>query len=123
MMARLAGMQGSGFRSRRSWLVVLTAVVMAAGMHWVFISVDGPAQEAAAIAKNSPRGNLSGLYPAWLGARELLINKRNPYSQDVTAEIQRGVWGRPLDPTNPNDPKDESRFAYPVYVAFILAPT
>src|SRR5262249_52249143 len=42
---------------------------------------------------------------------------------EVTKEIQRGYYGRELDPTRPNDPKDQQGFAYPVYVAFLLAPT
>jgi hypothetical protein len=41
----------------------------------------------------------------------------------VTREIQRGYYGRELDPTRATDPKDEERFAYPVYVVLLLAPT
>ncbi len=48
---------------------------------------------------------------------------QDPYSDEVTREIQLGYYGRVLDPTRPDDPKDEQRFAYPVYVAFLLAPT
>src|SRR5688572_7339223 len=70
-----------------------------------------------------PRGHLSDLYPSWLGSRELLLHGRDPYSAEITREIQTGFYGRPLDPTLPNDPKDEQRFAYPVYVAFLLSPT
>jgi hypothetical protein len=40
----------------------------------------------------------------------------------VTREIQVGYYGRPLDASRPNDPKDQQGFAYPVYVAFLLAP-
>ncbi len=70
-----------------------------------------------------PRGNLSDLYPRWLGARELLQSGRNPYSAEVTREIQQGYYGRPIDPGRPDDPKDQQGFAYPVYVVFLLAPT
>src|SRR4029077_13028807 len=35
---------------------------------------------------------------------------------------QTGYYGRPLDPTRSADPHDEQRFAYPVYVVFLLAP-
>jgi glycosyl transferase family 87 len=79
-------------------------------------------QVADAAAHERPRGNLSDLYPRWLGARELLLNHRNPYGDDITIEIQKGYYGRALDPGRPNDPKDQQGFAYPVYVVFLLAP-
>jgi hypothetical protein len=79
-------------------------------------------QVADAAARERPRGNLSDLYPRWLGARELLLHHRNPYGDDITIEIQKGYYGRALDPARPNDPKDQQGFAYPVYVVFLLAP-
>jgi len=82
-----------------------------------------PQQRAEAAALGKPRGNLSDLYPRWLGARELLLHRRNPYSPEITREIQQGYYGRPLDPTRLNDPKDQQGFAYPLYVVFLLAPT
>lgn len=79
-------------------------------------------QVAEATAHDRPRGNLSDLYPRWLGARELLLHQRNPYSDEVALEIQKGYYGRVLDPSRPGDPKDRQGFAYPVYVVFLLAP-
>jgi len=70
-----------------------------------------------------PRGNLSDLYPRWLGTRELLLHHRDPYSREVTLEIQAGYYRRPLDPSRPQDPIDQQAFAYPVYTAFLLAPS
>lgn len=82
-----------------------------------------PHQQADAAALGIPRGNLSDLYPRWLGARELLLHGRDPYGADTTREIQSGYYGRPIDPTRPNDPKDQQGFAYPVYIVLVLAPT
>ncbi len=76
-----------------------------------------------AAAHGKPRGNLSDLYPRWVGAKELLLHGRDPYSAEVTREIHAGYYGRPLDPSRPDDPTDEQAFAYPVYVVFLLAPT
>src|SRR5215467_6282693 len=91
---------------------------------WFYIQhVLIPHQLTQAALNDIPRGNLSDLYPRWLGARELLLHHRNPYSPEITREIQSGYYGRPLDPTRPADPHDEQRFAYPVYVVFLLAPT
>ncbi|MBV8050048.1 MAG: DUF2029 domain-containing protein [Acidobacteriaceae bacterium] len=81
-----------------------------------------PANTQVAQAKAVPIGNNSDLYPRWLGARELLLHHRDPYSPEVTREIQRGFYGREIDPGNPNDPHDQAAFAYPVYVVFVLAP-
>jgi hypothetical protein len=82
-----------------------------------------PQQIADAAAHGRPRGNLSDLYPRWLGARELLRHGRNPYSSEITREIQQGYYGRPLDPGRAEDPKDQQAFAYPAYVVFLMAPT
>ncbi len=90
---------------------------------WFYVQrVLIPYERADAAAHERPRGNLSDLYPRWRGARELLLHRRNPYSDDITLEIQRGYYGRPLDAAKPNDPIDQQAFAYPLYVVFLLAP-
>lgn len=105
-------------------VVVVVAAVLASASTWFYINQILRAQQLADAAIHSrPRGNLSDLYPRWLGARELLLHRRNPYSDDITREIQQGYYGRPLDPSRPDDPKDQQGFAYPAYVVFLLAPT
>jgi hypothetical protein len=98
--------------------------LLLAGSMWFYVDhILVPHQKQYATEHQIPRGNLSDLYPRWLGSRELLLNGRDPYSPQVTREIQAEYYGRPLDAARPDDPKDEERFAYPVYVAFVLAPT
>ena len=80
-------------------------------------------QLAESAAHDSPQGVFSDFYPRWLGTRELLLHHRNPYSLEVTRDIQVGYYGRPLDPRRPGDPKDQMGFAYPLYVVFLIAPT
>ncbi len=105
-------------------VVVLALAALAAASMWFYVSrVLVGYQITEAREHRRPRGNLSDLYPRWLGARELLLHHRNPYGDDVTREIQEGYYGRALDPSRPDDPKDEERFAYPVYVVFLLAPS
>lgn len=110
---------------KHSLLILELALAIAASastwfyMDWILRSQ----QQADAAAHNRPRGNLSDLYPRWLGARELLRHGRNPYSAEITREIQQGYYGRPLDVTRADDPKDQQAFAYPVYVVFLMAPT
>lgn len=98
--------------------------MLASASTWFYMDHILRAQQIAdAAVHNRPRGNLSDLYPRWLGARELLWRGRNPYSAQITREIQEGYYGRKIDPARPDDPKDEQGFAYPAYVVFLLAPT
>ena len=107
----------------RSWLWPVLAIVCAAGMWTCTDRVLIRYQTADAASHGRPRGNLSDLYPRWVGARELLLHGRDPYSAEVAREIQTGYYGRPLDLARPDDPRDLAGFAYPVYVIFLLAPT
>jgi hypothetical protein len=109
-------------KSLQLGLFFILATLAAASMWFYANRILKPQQVADATAHNRPRGNLSDLYPRWLGARELLLHKRNPYSQEITQEIQKGYYGRVLDVSRSADPKDQQGFAYPVYVVFILAP-
>jgi hypothetical protein len=82
-----------------------------------------PAYTTKVLASGRPTGNNSDLYPRWLGSRELLLHGRDPYSDEVTREIQTGFYGRPLNPGSPSDPTAQESFVYPLYVVFLLAPT
>jgi hypothetical protein len=104
-------------------LGLLIALLLAASMWFYVDHVYLGHQLAEAAAQNSPQGIFSDFYPRWLGARELLLHHRNPYSLEVTRDIQIGYYGRPLDPSRPGDPKDQMAFAYPLYVVFLIAPT
>lgn len=111
-------------RKRLLVLGIALASVLLSASTWFYMNRILRAQQIAdATAHNRPRGNLSDLYPRWLGARELLRHGRNPYDEEITREIQQGYYGRSLDPARPEDPKDQQGFAYPVYVVFLLAPT
>jgi hypothetical protein len=111
------------FRSWRGSALALILSFLVSGSMWFYVErVLVAHQVRTAESEGRPRGNLSDLYPRWLGARELLLSGRNPYSPEVTREIQAGYYGRPIDPNRPGDPKDQQGFAYPVYVVFLLAP-
>ena len=104
------------------WL--LSASVLCAAGTWLYASrVLIPYQIRDSAAHDIPRGNLSDLYTRWLGARELLLHGRDPYSPELTREIQVGFYGRPLPPEGPGGRNYQQGFYYPVYVAFLLAPT
>jgi len=110
-------------RSRkRDWIFLGIALVLAAGMwlysQWVMV----PAERAYYAAKGQPM-DVGDLYPRWYGARELLLHDRDPYSPEISREIQVAYYGHPLDTTGADRGRDEQRFAYPVYVVYFLAPT
>ena len=107
----------------RSTLRVGFALLLAGSMLFYVQGVLIPYQRKDAAASDRPRGNLSDLYPRWLGARELLLNGRNPYSSEITREIQQGYYGRPLEAGRPGEPLDQQGFAYPAHVVFLLSPT
>ena len=115
---------GSFHLQERGKLVAffLVAAIAAASMWFYAERILVGYQVADAAAHQRPRGNLSDLYPRWLGARELLLHRRNPYSDEIAIEIQQGYYGRALDAARADDPKDRQGFAYPVYVVFVLAP-
>jgi hypothetical protein len=98
-------------------------IIVAFGVwHWAE-DILAPANSATVVAAKRPIGNNSDLYPRWLGARELLLRGRDPYSPELTREIQTGFYGRRLDPRNGTDPTAQESFVYPVYVVFLMAPT
>src|SRR5437868_8399594 len=113
--------QGPLFNNKK---MGVAAAFLCASAMWFYVNhILVPYQRADATAHQRPRGNLSDLYPRWHGSRELLLHHRNPYTPEVTREIQVGYYGRALDPSRAADPRDQQGFAYPVYVAFLLAPT
>ncbi len=74
--------------------------------------------------------DMGDLYPRWVGTREVWLEHRNPYSEYVSHEIQMGFYGHPIEQSFDKPPGattppiiDEQRFAYPVYVVLLLAPT
>src|SRR5258708_12895645 len=105
----------------RSVPVFILALLAAASM-WFYVNRILEAQQVTdAAAYDRPRGNLSDLYPRWLGARELLLHKRNPYNREITHEIQTGYSARPLPPSRPALPTNYPRFAHPLSHPFTLA--
>ncbi len=78
------------------------------------------------VTRGQLKAQMGDLYSPWVGTRELLLNGRNPYGPEVSHEIQDGFYRHPLDQNYAKPSSqilDEQRFAYPVYVVFLLAPT
>lgn len=111
----------------KAWLWLVFGLA-AAGVSWSYMHrVLLPWEH---YVNMQPRGRLKAdlgdLYPRWIGTRDLLLHGKNPYSAEVSHEIQLGFYGHPIEQTYDKPPSeiiDEQRFAYPVYVVFLLAPT
>jgi Glycosyltransferase family 87 len=81
-------------------------------------NVDGVAPSAAI----RPRP-LTDLYAQWFGVRELLLHHRDPYGAGITHELQVAYYGKDLEGPEAHHLSHQQRFAYPLYVVFLLAPT
>ena len=87
--------------SHQPFCLLLAAALCAAGM-WTYAGrVLIPYQISDAAAHGRPRGNLSDLYPRWLGARELLLHGRDPYSPKSRAKFSRVSTAARLIRTGP----------------------
>lgn len=61
------------------------------------------------------QGNDFDLYPRWVCARAMLLHRQNPYSQEVSHDLQLGMFGRPV-----REGERLPRCIYPAYVAFVI---
>jgi hypothetical protein len=106
----------------RIWLLLS---LFAACIMWMYVSrVLGPWEHYIDVEHGILRAQLGDLYSPWMGTRELLLRGRNPYGPEVRHEIQTAFYGHVVDQQYADGAKvlDEQRFAYPVYVVFLLGP-
>ena len=105
--------------------ILLIVLLASLGMTYYHLGIFIPHALAQRAAKGFGGGYSFGgdFYPIWLTAREALLHHRNPYSCEMTREIQTGLFGRSLDAHNPADPPANYReFAYPAYVDLLFWP-
>ncbi len=107
------------------WLWLL-AGILASVISWTYMHrILMPWEHYFNVKHGQLKQQLGDLYQRWIGTRELLLHGRNPYSAEVSHEIQIGFYGHPVEQTYDKPASeilDEQRFAYPVYVVFLLAP-
>lgn len=108
----------------RIWLL-LSLVAMAVTLLYD-ATVLLPWEHYINVERGMVKAPMGDLYSPWIGTRELLLFGRNPYGPEVSHEIQMVFYGHAIDQRygEPGEHAvDEQRFAYPVYVVFLLAPT
>src|SRR3954447_26106939 len=87
---------------------------------WAYVAlVLLPYTRSVGIHYGAASAHESDLYAPWVATRELLLNGRDPFSDETTREIQLGVYGKVVDPASDSD---QVAFAYPVYLILLLAP-
>jgi hypothetical protein len=105
-------------------LALCCGLLMAAAMLYYHQGLFMPRARQSRAHRNLSQGYSFGndFYQIWLTARECVPRRSDPYTEDVTKQIQIGLYGRVLDPNNPGDPKDRRAFPYPAFVDLLIWP-
>ena len=98
---------GDRLGGRGGAITILAAIVVV-----YLIMVYGTYQT---FTSQVPSGN--DFYPRWRGTRAVFLEGKDPYSEEVTLEIQEGIYGRPA-----REDEDQVAFAYPLYVSLFILP-
>ena len=107
----------------RGDLLWLGIALLVASSMWLYVQRVMLPFERERFAEVGRPQDPGDLYPRWYGAREVLLHRRDPYGPEVSGEIQVAYYGHALDTAGADRGRDEQRFAYPLYVVFLLAPT
>jgi hypothetical protein len=105
-------------------LALCLALIGAASMLYYHQGLFMPRVVAVRASQGLGNGYSFGndFYQVWLSARELMRQHRDPYSEEMTREIQTGLFGRPLDPNRPGDQTDRRVFPYPAFTDLLFSP-
>ncbi len=108
----------------RIWLLLSLFV---SGIAWLYMSrILGPWDQYMGVKHDRIKTQMGDLYSPWVGTRELLLRGLNPFGPEVSHEIQTAFYGHAINQNYAEpgiDIVNEQRFAYPVYVIFLMAPT
>lgn len=106
-------------------LKIVVVLVLSSGMLYYHLFLLRPASLSYWSAQGRGSGFYFGtdLYPLWLTSGEAVHKHGNPYSPEMTAQIQRGLFGHAMDPNNQDDPPPNYRtFSYPIFADYFLLP-
>jgi Glycosyltransferase family 87 len=111
-------------KSKQCAILLALAVFAAAGMVYFHLEIFIP----RAIEVRAVRGLASGysfgadFYPVWLTSREAMVHHRDPYSQEMTRQIQIGLFGCPVEVCSPSHPVDDRAFVHPAFTDVLIWP-
>lgn len=106
------------------WALALTLLV-ALGTCYYHLGLLLPESRRQTEARGmSVRYSYGGdFYPIWLTGRALLLHRVNPYTPEMTRDIQTGLYGHVMDSGRAADyPIDYRAFSYPLYTDLLAAP-
>jgi len=108
---------------RNPSLALMFAIAGAASMAYYHQGLFIPKANAMLAARGLANGYSFGndFYQVWLTSRALFA--QNPYSPEMTKEIQIGLYGRALDPNRSGDFVDQRVFPYPAFTDLLFWPT
>lgn len=109
---------------RQAWLCF--ALLCSACMYFYWGRIPHDSEWTPAPTGSIRAKSLTDLFQPWFASRELFLHHRDPYGPEATREIQVAFYGRELDPTEVTEAHRFAlayRFAYPLYIVFLLAPT
>jgi hypothetical protein len=109
--ADLSAMDPRVFR-RRIYLLLSAVVSLLAT--WYFAFAIAP----SALVASGPAVP-ADLYPAWYASRQVLFHHGDPYSPEVTRQIQVAIFG---DAAAASEVRNQQRFAYPLYSVVLFVP-
>jgi hypothetical protein len=101
--------------------LALFLVLIFTGSMWFYLTDIGLRERRLHPSPDEVKDTHGDLFAPWYGARELLVNHRDPYSLEVTREIQNEYYGKALTGAL-HEPKDQQRFAYPAHLVFLFLP-
>jgi Glycosyltransferase family 87 len=108
----------------RLWLLFSLFVC---AITWLYaVRILGPWDHYIGEQHDGIKNQMGDLYSPWVGTRELLLRRRNPYGPEVSREIQTVFYGHAVNQMSSEAGTivtNEQRFAYPIHVIFLLAPT
>jgi MFS family permease len=114
----------------RKQILFLFLGICVGSVVWLYVhKVLQPWIEAQSAHERRIKAQMWDLYPRWVGTRNLFLYGRSPYSIETSHEIQMAFYGHFITPQDFTRPplrgryEDEQRFAYPIYVVFLMAPT
>jgi hypothetical protein len=82
---------------------------------WYFAAVVA----SAGLGTSAPTVR-QGLFPEWYGSRQILLHSSDPYSLATATQIQVAIYGKAVGAESLA--RNQHRFAYPVFFAFLFFP-
>jgi hypothetical protein len=109
--------------SRLSLIALALALIGSAAMLNYYLNWFLPrAREAKAARQLVGYSFGDDLYTIWYGSFAAMRAHSDLYTPEVARQIQKGLYGRPLDPLRPGDPKDLRIFGYPAFTVLLFWP-